>query len=63
MAENFVKISSALLSLNVGDIIQFPIVRMKSVRVQACELGTIYERKFKTKTDKEKRIILVERVV
>lgn len=63
MAENFEKIGPSLLSLKVGDIIQFPIIRMRSVRVQACELGAIYERKFKTKTDKEKRIILVERIL
>lgn len=51
MTENVLKIRPALVELKVGETISFPISRLKSVRTQASELGAIYERQFKTKTD------------
>ena len=55
MAENMEKIRPALVALEVGDEITFHISRLKSVRTQASELGAIYNRQFKTWTDREKQ--------
>lgn len=56
------KIRPALIALQKGDTISFPISRLKSVRTQASELGAIYERQFKTKTDRVAKIIEVTRI-
>ena len=53
----------ALVALEVGDEITFPISRLKSVRTQASELGAIYNRQFKTRTDREKQTITVMRTL
>lgn len=50
-----------LLGLAVGESTSFPIVRLKSVRTQASELGAIYNRKFVTKMNREARTITVTR--
>lgn len=63
MAENLEKIRPVLTALEIGDIVSFPISRLKSVRTQASELGVIYNRQFKTKTDREKRVIIVKRIL
>ena len=62
MAEISEKIRPALTSLEVGESATFPILRLKSVRTQASELGAIYNRQFKTKTDRENQTITVTRV-
>ena len=59
MSENLEKIRPALVALEVGE----PISRLKSVRTQASELGAIYNRQFKTRTDREKQTITVKRTV
>ena len=53
----------ALVALEVGDEITFHISRLKSVRTQASELGAIYNRQFKTRTDREKQTITVMRTL
>ena len=63
MAENMEKIRHALVALEVGDTVTFPISRLKSVRTQASELGAIYNRQFKTRTDREKHTITVKRIL
>ena len=50
MSENLEKIRPALVALEVGESVSFPISRLKSVRTQASELGAIYNRQFKTRT-------------
>lgn len=62
MAEISEKIRPVLTSLEVGESATFPILRLKSVRTQASELGAIYNRQFKTKTDRENQTITVTRV-
>ena len=37
--------------------------RLKSVRTQASELGAIYNRQFKTKTNRENQTITVKRII
>ena len=56
-------IRPALVALEVGDEITFHISRLKSVRTQASELGAIYNRQFKTRTDREKQTITVIRTL
>ena len=62
MNENVEKIRPVLVSLEIGASVSFPISRLKSVRTQASELGAIYNRQFKTKTDRNNQTITVTRV-
>ena len=62
MVENLEKIRPALTALEVGDAVVFPISRLKSVRTQASELGAIFNRRFKTKTNRENQTITVTRI-
>ena len=63
MAENLEKIRPALTALEVGGTVTFRISRLKSVRTQASELGAIYNRQFKTKTNRETQTITVKRII
>lgn len=56
------KIRPTLYEMAVGDTVQFPIARLKSVRTQASELGIMYERQYTTKTDRVEKIIEVTRI-
>ncbi len=62
MAEILEKIRPVLMALEVGYSTSFHISRLKSVRTQASELGAIYNRQYKTKTDRANQIIIVTRV-
>ena len=62
MVENLEKIRPALTAFEVGDAVVFPISRLKSVRTQASELGAIFNRRFKTKTNRENQTITVSRI-
>ncbi|WP_288882038.1 hypothetical protein [uncultured Bacteroides sp.] len=62
MVENLEKIRPALTALEVGDAVVFPISRLKSIRTQASELGAIFNRRFKTKTNRENQTITVSRI-
>ena len=62
MNEISTKIRPALVSLEVGESMEFPIEKMKSVRTQASELGMILNRQFKTRTNRETYTIMVTRV-
>ena len=44
-----IKIRPALVEMNVGDEIVFPIEKLRSVRAQASELGAILDRKYSTR--------------
>lgn len=56
------KIRPALMGLSIGQAVEFPISRLKSMRTQASELGAIYDRQFTTKMDRERRIVEVKRM-
>ena len=62
MDEISTKIRPALVSLEVGESMEFPIEKMKSVRTQASKLGMILNRQFKTRTNRETYTIMVTRV-
>ena len=56
------KIRPTLYGMAVGDIVKFPITRLKSVRPQASELSIKYERKYTTRTDRVEKTIVVKRI-
>ena len=56
-----IKIRPALVELNVGDEIVFPIEKLRSVRAQASELGAILDRKYTTKMNRIERTLTVKR--
>lgn len=62
MDQNLLKIRPTLMTLRAGETFAFPLIRMKSVRTQASELGMLYKRKYTTKIDRELEVILVKRV-
>ncbi len=61
MNDSYKKVRPALVALEVGEVLTFPIEKMKSVRTQASELGIILNRQFKTWTDREAHTIMVKR--
>lgn len=62
MIENQQKIRPILQGLKVGEEFSFPIIRLKSVRTQASELGAIYNKQFTTKVNRNKQTIDVRRL-
>lgn len=62
MAEHLDKIRPVLVALQIGETVDFPIARLKSVRTQASELGAIFNRQFTTKTNRIAQIISVKRI-
>lgn len=62
MDEKNTKVRPTIIALNVGETAEFPLFRLKSVRVQTSEISTIYKRKYRTHTDKVKDTISVERL-
>lgn len=55
------KIRPTLTGMEVGDVVAFPVVQMKSVRAQASELGVILDRKFQTRLNRQERTLIVTR--
>lgn len=62
MTEYLDKIRPVLVALQIGETVDFPIARLKSVRTQASELGAIFNRQFTTKTNRIAQIISVKRI-
>ncbi len=62
MAEYLDKIRPVLVALQIGETVDFPIARLKSVRTQASELGAIFNRQFTTRTNRISQIISVKRI-
>lgn len=61
MTEKQVKVRPALTGMNIGDKLVFPIETTKSVRAQCSDLGLILNRKYKTETSRERRVVEVTR--
>ena len=55
-------IRPALIDLAVGASVSFPLIRLRSVRSQASELGAIYDRKYTTQMNRIERTITVTRL-
>ena len=56
-----IKIRPALVEMNVGDEIVFPIEKLRSVLAQASELGAILDRKYSTRMSRVERTLTVKR--
>lgn len=61
--EKLEKLRPTILALEVGESAVFGIERLKSVRTEASELGIVFNRQFKTRTDREERTITVKRIL
>jgi hypothetical protein len=48
--------------MNICEVIEFPLIRLKSVRVLTSELAVILKRKYTTHVDRERDIISVKRL-
>lgn len=59
---NKTPLRSVIRDLPEGESIDFPIDRLQSVKTTCTDLGLIYERKFKTKTNRVKKTISVTRI-
>lgn len=56
------KVRPILKSMKQGEEYSFPIIKLKTVRSQASELGAILDFHFTTRTNREDRTIIVKRV-
>lgn len=63
MEENQVTVNATLRGMEIGGMATYPIVKMKSIRVQATELGVILSRKYKTALNRKAGTITVTRVL
>lgn len=61
MAEISSQIRPTLMKMDIGNTAVFPIEKIKSVRVQACELGAIMARRYSTRMDRSNRTVTVTR--
>lgn len=61
MKNSSAKISDVLMDMKVGEVVSFPIERLRSVRAIASQLGIMHNRVYPTTTDREERIINVTR--
>ena len=59
---NKTPLRAVIRDLSEGESIDFPIDRLQSVKTTCTALGLIYERKFKTKTNRVKKTISVTRI-
>ena len=59
---NKTPLRSVIRDLSEGESIDFPIHRLQSVKTTCTDLGLIYERKFKTQTNRVKKTISVTRI-
>jgi hypothetical protein len=60
--ELIIRIRPTLVNMEVDETQTFPIEKMKSVRVQASELGAIMDRIYETHSDRIERILTVTRI-
>jgi hypothetical protein len=50
-----------LRGMEVGEVQAFPIERLRVVRVAASEIGVILSRKYRTRSDRDRQIVMVKR--
>jgi hypothetical protein len=61
MGEKAVRISTILAAMKLGDKVDFPIGRIRSVRVLSSDCGLRLGRLYKTKSDRDTQTITVTR--
>lgn len=51
-----------IASMEVGQEIEFPVERFRTVRTTSCDLGLIHNRRYVTTVDRDARVIKVKRL-
>lgn len=55
-------VTNELEPMNIGDRKEFPAVQCNNVRSMASMLGFKWNRTYKTKTDRDRRVVVVTRI-
>lgn len=56
------KIRPAIAELEVGQEIEFPVEKLRTVRTTCCDLGLIHNRRYTTTADRGSRVVIVKRL-
>lgn len=62
MEDKIIKIRPAIEALEVNQKVEFPIDKLRTVRVTASDLGLMFGRRYSTLTDRDERIVTVTRI-
>lgn len=62
MDEKIIKIRPAIEALGVNQKVEFPIEKLRVVRVTASDLGLMFGRRYTTLTDRDERVVIVTRI-
>ena len=57
--DTIINIRSSIASLEIGQVVTFPIQKLNTIRTTASELGAILDRGFKTRMCRAERIVTV----
>lgn len=60
MAEK-IKVLPTLQAMKVGDEVEFPISRLMTVQGSASKQSLVLDRKYSTRTDRERKVVIVTR--
>ena len=55
-------ISKQIEEMEIGDSLELPAIKMRSVRALAYSIGFMHGRRYTTHSDRERRVIIVNRV-
>jgi hypothetical protein len=61
MDEKIIKIRPTIEALGVNQKVEFPIEKLRVVRVTASDLGLMFGRRYSTLTDRDERTVTVTR--
>lgn len=62
MEDKIIKIRPAIEALEINQKVEFPIDKLRTVRVTASDLGLMFGRKYSTLTDRDERTVTVTRI-
>ena len=62
MEDKIIKIRPAIEALEVNQKVEFPIDKLRTVRVTASDLGLMFGRRYSTLADRDERIVTVTRI-
>lgn len=61
MTENTISMRTSIKNMKVGESINFPIEKIRTIRVLASDLGLQYNRLYRTRASRQNRTITVIR--
>lgn len=62
MEDKIIKIRPAIEALEINQKVEFPIDKLRTVRVTASDLGLMFGRRYSTLTDRDERTVTVTRI-